>query len=164
MWLAAAAASLAMWPPAVRAQEHLTIRSDLLFYGDNTEFHNPFREGETIFGAAVRLAADIEVNHRVRVSLGGFGNQRFGSEQSFEIARPLIALTVAGRRSEFVFGTLPVGTKPIPAGPDRQGPHGLAAAAAARDAGVRPACTKPACSGDSPAHSCPTRCGSCGSS
>jgi hypothetical protein len=123
--MAAAAASLAMWPPAVRAQEHLTIRSDLLFYGDNTEFHNPFREGETIFGAAVRLAADIDVNDRVRVALGGFGNQRFGSEHSFETARPLIALTVGGRRSEFVFGTLPVGRKPIPAGPDREGPHGL---------------------------------------
>ena len=123
--MAAAAASLAMWPPAVRAQEHLTIRSDLLFYGDNTEFHNPFREGETIFGAAVRLAADIDVNDRVRVSLGGFGNQRFGSDRSFEATRPLIALTIGGRRSEFVFGTLPVAPKPIPAGPDREGPHGL---------------------------------------
>ena len=34
------------------AQERVTLRSDVLFYGDNTEFRNPFREGETIFGAA----------------------------------------------------------------------------------------------------------------
>jgi hypothetical protein len=124
-WLAVAAASLAMWPPAAAAQEHLTIRSDLFFYGDNTEFHNPFREGETIFGAALRLSADIDLNDRVRVSLGGFGNQRFGSERSFELARPILALIVTGRRSRFVFGTLPVRDGPVPAGPDRQGLHGL---------------------------------------
>jgi hypothetical protein len=124
-WLAAAAASLAMWPPAAAAQEHLTIRSDLFFYGDNTEFHNPFREGETIFGAALRLAADADLNDRVRVSVGAFGNQRFGSERSFELARPILALTVTGRRSEFVFGTLPVRGKPVPTGPDREGPHAL---------------------------------------
>jgi hypothetical protein len=125
MWMAAAAASFAMWPPAAAAQEGLTIRSDLLLYGDNTEFHNPFREGETIFGAAVRLAADVDLNDRVRVSLGVFGNQRFGSERAFDLVRPLIALTVTGQRSTFVFGTLPVPHPPIPAGPDREGPHGL---------------------------------------
>jgi hypothetical protein len=125
MWLAAAAASLLIWPPAAAAQEHLTIRSDLLFYGDNTEFHNPFREGETIFGAALRLAADIDLNDRVRVSLGAFANSRFGSERSFELARPILALIVTGRRSEFVFGTLPVRRSQTPTGPDRDGLHGL---------------------------------------
>jgi hypothetical protein len=125
MWLAAAAASLAMWPPAAAAQEHLTIRADLLFYGDNTEFHNPFREGETIFGAALRLEADVDLNDRVRVAIGGFGNQRFGSERSFDLARPILALIVSGRRSEFVFGTFPVRRRPPPNGPDRDGLHGL---------------------------------------
>jgi hypothetical protein len=125
MWLAAAAASLAIWPPAAAAQEHLTIRSDLFFYGDNTEFHNPFREGETIFGAALRLAADIDLNDRVRVSRGAFANSRFGSARSFELARPILALSVTGRRSEFVFGTLPVRRSQTPTGPDRDGLHGL---------------------------------------
>ena len=114
MWLAAAAASLAMWPPAAAAQEHLTIRSELLFYGDNTEFHNPFREGETIFGAALRLEADVDLNDRVRVAIGGFGNQRFGSERSFDLVRPILALIVSGRRSEFVFGTFPMRRRPAP--------------------------------------------------
>ena len=50
------------------------------FYGDNTEFRNPFREGETIFGAAVRVTAELALNDRVTVSAGGFANQRFGSE------------------------------------------------------------------------------------
>jgi hypothetical protein len=122
--MVAAAAILATWPPAAAAQEHLAIRSDLFFYGDNTEFHNPFREGETIFGAALRLAADVYLNDRVHVSLGGFGNQRFGSEHSFELVRPILALSITGRRSRFVFGTLPF-RGDVPIGPDRVGLHGL---------------------------------------
>jgi hypothetical protein len=107
------------------AQERLGIRSDLLFYGDNTEFHNPFREGETLFGAALRVAAVVDLDERVRLSMGAFGNQRFGSENGFEMVRPVISLTVRGARSSFVFGTLPSISADRPSGPDRGGPHGL---------------------------------------
>jgi hypothetical protein len=116
----------ALLPLRASAQEALAIRSDFLFYGDNTEFRNPFREGETIFGAAVRVTADIALNERVSVSAGGFGNQRFGSEDAFEHVRPVLSLTVRGRRSSFVLGTLPPPrTSDRPTGPDRDGPHEL---------------------------------------
>src|SRR5262249_20128485 len=118
--------SLSPWPSSIAAaQDHLTVRSDILFYGDNTEFRNPFREGETIFGAAARVAADIELNPRVTISLGVSGNQRFGSEEAFELVRPVIAMTVNGRRSAFTFGTLPALSAAGPMGPDRGGPHAL---------------------------------------
>jgi hypothetical protein len=107
------------------AQEHVTLRADVLLYGDNTEFRNPFREGETIFGAAARAGADVEVNPRVTLSLGVFGNQRFGSEKAFEQVRPVISLRVRGRRSGFIFGTLPARSVDTPSGPDRMGPHAL---------------------------------------
>jgi hypothetical protein len=107
------------------AQESVTLRSDVLLYGDNTEFRNPFREGETIFGAAVRVAVDAALNPRVRLSLGVFGNQRFGSSRAFDQARPVIALTAHGRRSAFTFGTLPPLTVDGPMGPDRGGRHAL---------------------------------------
>jgi len=110
---------------AVCAQEKVTLGSDLLLYGDNTEFRNPFREGETIFGAAVRVFGDVELNPRVAITLGVFGNQRFGSDQAFEQVRPVIALTARGRRSAFTFGTLPVRAPDAPLGPDRGGPHQL---------------------------------------
>ena len=112
-------------PSSALAQEQLAIRSDVLFYGDNTEFHNPFRQGETIFGAAVRATAEVGLSERVTLSVGGFGNQRFGSEDAFEQVRPVLALTVRGRRSSFVFGTLPPRTSERPPGPDRDGPHEL---------------------------------------
>jgi len=110
------------------AQEKVTLRSDVLLYGDNTEFRNLFREGETIFGAAVRVAVDAGLNDKVAVALGVFGNQRFGSDKAFERVRPVIALTVSGRRSAFVFGTLPApppGSAGGLIGADRGGPHGL---------------------------------------
>ncbi len=114
-----------LWSSIAAAQEQLAIRADFLFHGDNTEFRNPFREGETIFGAAARVAVEIALNERVAVSLGGFANQCFGSENGFEQARPVLALTVRGRRSSFVMGTLPPPSPRMPIGPDQGGPHGL---------------------------------------
>lgn len=109
----------------VRAQEHIALASSFLFYGDNTEFRNPFREGETIFGAAIRLAARADVGARVSVALGVFANQRFGGEDAFEEVKPLVALAIRGRRSYFVMGTLPGPGSAMAIGPDRHGPHGL---------------------------------------
>src|SRR5688500_3573230 len=76
---------------AACAQENVTLRSDILLYGDNTEFRNPFREGETIFGAAARVFADVDLGPRASVALGAFGLQRFGSTRAFEMVRPVIA-------------------------------------------------------------------------
>jgi hypothetical protein len=115
----------ALLPSNASAQEQLTIRSDFLFYGDNTEFRNLFREGETIFGAALRVTAELGLNDRVTVSAGGSANRRFGSDSAFEQARPVLSLTVRGRRSVFVFGTLPPLSSDFDAGPDRNGPHAL---------------------------------------
>ncbi len=116
----------------VLAQQGLTVGANVMVYGDNTELRNPFREGETIFGAAARLDAGVEIGDAVTLSLGIFGNQRFGSDTSFELVRPILALTVIGRRSSIVLGTLPsrfeapeTGRLPRLAGPDRTGPHGL---------------------------------------
>jgi len=113
------------WARAAGAQDKVTLKSDLLLYGDNTEFRNPFREGETIFGAAIRVAFDVELSPRASVVLGGFGNQRFGSEDAFDLARPVIALIVRGGHSTFTFGTLPPLDANGPMGPDRGGTHAL---------------------------------------
>lgn len=109
----------------LEGQEHLTVRADVVLYGDNTEFRNPFREGETIFGAAIRPSLDIEVNRRVLVTVGVLANQRFGSEDAFELVRPVVSIAFDGGRSAFLMGTLPYPRSGLPAGPDREGPHGL---------------------------------------
>jgi hypothetical protein len=112
-------------PRAASARQGVTAGASAIFYGDNTEFRNPFREGETIFGAAARLDAQVEITPAVTLSLGAFGNQRFGSDDAFDLVRPILAVTITGSRSSFVFGTLPAPRPGTPAGPDRTGPHGL---------------------------------------
>ena len=107
------------------AQDRITLGADLLFYGDNTEFRNPFREGETIFGTAGWLSAAVDVNDRVTVSLGVFGNLRFGSSDAFERVRPVATLVVRGGGSSFFFGTLPSQDRSMDAPAGGRGLHGL---------------------------------------
>ena len=108
------------------AQERLAVQTDLLFYGDNTEFSNPFREGETIFGAALRVAGVVDLNDRVRLSVGAFGNQRFGSDRELR-AGPAGAF--GGQCAESAplsyLARCPLPELNTPSGPDRDGPHGL---------------------------------------
>jgi len=107
----------------VWAQESVSVRADLLFYGDDTEFHGPFRDGETLFGAAGRLYASAVLNERVTIDLGVFGDHRYGGG-GFERAVPIASLAIGGPRSMIVIGTLRARRNTI-TGPDRDGPHGL---------------------------------------
>lgn len=115
---------IVLGPTVARAQPRETITADLTFYGDNTEFANAFREGETLLGVSGFIALDVEINDRVRVEGGVFGNERFGSARAFEQVRPILALIVRDDRHQFRMGTFaPAPT--LPAGPDRQTLHGL---------------------------------------
>lgn len=110
-------------PSIAQAQEPVTVGADVFFYGDNTEFSNPFREGETLFGNAARVVVTAGIGDRVTLTGGVFGDQRFGSEHAFEIVRPVIAIEVRTGASRLTFGTFPM---PRPAqGPDLEGRHGL---------------------------------------
>lgn len=121
--LAALMAGGATQPAA--AQGGIAFAARAIFFGDNTEFRNPFREGETIFGAAAWLSAEIPLNERVTLVAGGFGLRRHGSEEAFDVARPVLTLRIGGARSAVIMGTLETPLAGEPAGPDRTGPHGL---------------------------------------
>ena len=83
-----------------------------------------------MFGAAARVTAEIRPGRSPSPSAGGFGNQRFGSEDAFELVRPVLSLTVRGARSSFVLGTLPPVTAGASMGPSRSQRTSRAAAAA----------------------------------
>ena len=110
------------------AQSNVDLTARVTFYGDNTEFSNPFREGETLLGTFASVFVDARVSERLVLRGGVFGNQRFGSDDSFDEARPVIALIVGSKQSHLILGTLDTlrrvrsGAEP---GPDRTGPHGL---------------------------------------
>ena len=75
----------------------LTTRADLLFYGDNTEFSNPFREGETILGTAGRVFLEWELSDAATLRAGLFAKGRFGSHEFLEEAEPLDCAGIEAR-------------------------------------------------------------------
>ena len=123
-WVLAAAVTLAVSTPA-RAQTYVA-GADFLFYGDNTEFANPFRVGDTMFGVSGRVFLDAILNDAVSLRGGFFGLGRFGSHEFLEHAEPVIALHLSRGPSRFIFGSLEtVAARHDIAGPDVETPHRL---------------------------------------
>ena len=102
-----------------------SLDATVTFYGDNTEFFNPFRDGETTIGTHVFLVGEARTSERLAVRAGVFGNQRFGSSQAFEEVRPVFTLVVGGAKSRLLLGTIETGRRAHGIGPDRSGPHAL---------------------------------------
>ena len=118
-------AALVCTSPA-RAGGPVSIVLDVTGYGDNTEFaRNPLREGETTFGASLRVFASAKIAGNVEFRGGAFVNQRFGSDKRVDIVRPIIAVAIGAPHNRFVFGTLESANAREGFGPDLAGPHGL---------------------------------------
>jgi hypothetical protein len=116
----------ALLAPLARAQQPaIDLKVDSLFYGDNTEFFNRYRTGETILGIWGRAFFSARLSDLVEVRAGVFADERFGSGSSFNLVRPVLALRIGTDRSRFIFGTLET-VRPVEGGgPDRLTLHGL---------------------------------------
>ena len=93
------------------AQDRINFVVDMTFYGDNTEFFNPWRDGETLLGTEGRLFLDIDLDEHVTVRAGLFGNHRFGDDHNFENVRPVLALHVMNEGTRFIIGSIESGTQ-----------------------------------------------------
>ena len=120
---AAIVATLVTVPCA--AQTPVTFALDSVFYGDNTEFFGPFRDGETIVGASQRVFADIEASDRATLRLGLYLMQRAGSASPVDRGLPIVTLILGTPRQRFILGTLDTGKRVAGIGPDATTPHGL---------------------------------------
>lgn len=111
-------------PTTAVAQESVALLTNVTLFGDNTEFFNRFRDGETLFGAAGSVALSVSLNDDVTFRGGIFFDHRFGSNAFAERWRPVISLAVDRGPSRFTFGTLDTVPRDT-IGPDLIGPHGL---------------------------------------
>jgi hypothetical protein len=103
-----------------------TAAADVLFYGDNTEFANPFREGETTLGVSGRVYLDVAISDAVSLKGGFFGSGRFAAHGPLDNYEPMVALEIARGGSRFIFGSLETRqTAAEVAGPDHETLHGL---------------------------------------
>ena len=120
-----------------RRRSHGDAAGRRLFYGDNTGSETRSERADTLFGPAARGEARVDLNDRAAISRVCVGNLRFGSGSSFELVRPVLTLTVRGRRSRFLFGTLARRAPAIPPVPIGRVPTACFPPISARDAGVR---------------------------
>lgn len=111
--------------PAAGQNVTLDLNAFAMFYADNTELANPFRESETRLGFTANVFLEASVNERLAIRAGAFGNQRFGSRYGFDQVRPVLALVIGAARSRLILGTLETMRGKEGPGPDRLGSHGL---------------------------------------
>ncbi len=107
------------------AQQRATLIADVTLYGDNTEFFNRFRDGETLGGGAATVGFDVEMSDRATLRAGVFMNGRSGVPQFAPQVRPVMSLTVETGPSRFVMGTLDTFPDDFTAAPDLAGTHRL---------------------------------------
>ena len=81
-------------------------KSDATFYGDNTEFFNPYRVGETILGAQMQTYFSVAPGPRTEVILGVYGDHRSGRSDFFDEVKPLLGFRYHTQTSLGVLGTL----------------------------------------------------------
>ena len=124
-WLTCAIFAYAVPAAPAAAQERVRFHTDVTIYGDNTEFHNRFRDGATLLGTAGTFAVDVELGDSAFFRGGIFLNHRIGSARFAEQWRPVFSLTVDSGPSRFIFGTLDSGPDEGVFAPDLGGPHGL---------------------------------------
>lgn len=109
----------------VTGQTPIALNVETLFFGDNTEFFNPFRSGQTILGSFQRVFLAIQASDRAELRLGVFASELAGSHSPFERVLPIVALHLGTPRQRLVLGTLETVRRRDGMGPDRLTPHGL---------------------------------------
>jgi hypothetical protein len=81
-------------------------KTDLTFYGDNTEFTGPYREGETILGAQLQTFLELTVSPKVTVLAGVFADKRSGGEKFLNPVDPILSFRWHDRGRMFILGAL----------------------------------------------------------
>jgi hypothetical protein len=92
--------------PRQASAQTLTWKNRGTFYGDNTEFFNPYRTGETILGAQMQTWLSAEPGPRTEVILGVYGDHRSGRSDFFDEVKPLLGFRYRTRTSLGALGTL----------------------------------------------------------
>jgi hypothetical protein len=81
-------------------------RSSATLYGDNSEFFNPYREGETILGGQFTSALVVKPAAKYAVHAGVFGDVRWGSTEFLDQVKPVLSFRYSTPTSLAVLGTL----------------------------------------------------------
>jgi hypothetical protein len=92
--------------PRIAAAQAFAWKSGAIFYGDNTEFFNPYRTGQTVLGAQLQTYLSAVLGPRTEVIIGAYGNHRSGRSDFLDEVRPLLGFRYRTKSSLGVLGTL----------------------------------------------------------
>jgi hypothetical protein len=92
--------------PRIAAAQTFAWKSGAIFYGDNTEFFNPYRIGQTILGGQMQTWVSAEPGPRTEVILGVFADHRSGRSDFFDEVKPLLGFRYRTATSLGALGTL----------------------------------------------------------
>ena len=81
------------------------FRADLHFYGDNTEFTGPYRDGDTFFGVHLAAALDLKWTGQFSLRAGAWAGRRHGSDEFFDDSRPVLSALFFFRGTSFILGS-----------------------------------------------------------
>lgn len=81
--------------------------NDVRFYGDNTEFGGPYRDGETLLGGQLLSYFEVPVGERITVLAGGYADVRSGGDDDPNDSEPILSFRYRiSDRAKFILGTL----------------------------------------------------------
>jgi hypothetical protein len=100
--------ALACLTPASRqaSAQAIVWKSGAIFYGDNTEFFNPYRVGQTLLGGQMQTYLSAAPGPRTEVILGVYGDHRSGGSDFFDQVKPLLGFRYRTQSSLGALGTL----------------------------------------------------------
>jgi hypothetical protein len=106
VWITCVALACLTPAPRPALAQALIWKSGASFYGDNTEFFNPYRTGETILGAQMQTYLSAAPGPRTEIILGVYGDHRSGRTDFFDEVKPLLGFRYRTQSSLGALGTL----------------------------------------------------------
>lgn len=85
--------------------ENFVLRNEMVFYGDNTEFFEPYRLRQTLLGQQFQSYLDLETGIHSSLWAGLFADHRSALDSTTNVL-PILSFIYKNSDSEGVFGTL----------------------------------------------------------
>ena len=99
------AVALALLVSPLAAQRRVDWENRFLFYSDNSEFFNPYREGATWMGGRLWSELTLQATPKVQVRVG-LSADHLSGDSSFATVQPLLSLQYRHEGGTGVLGTL----------------------------------------------------------
>lgn len=90
---------------ALCGAQEASLNTDFHFYGDDTEFRGPYRDGDTLFGVHLAAVLDLKWAEGFSAHAGIWAGRRNGSDEFFDESRPVLSALFSHGGTSFILGS-----------------------------------------------------------